>query len=615
MTAASRISDHRLCTGYSAGMARAAPVQVRDQPLHLRQVLDLLVADGMITAEQAKPVAAAPRPARDTTHPLVIVARCEWQSAKPPHPKLTLEALVQWLALRTEMPYLHIDPLAIDVAQATAMVAYDYAVRANVLPIRMSAKEATFAVADPFLRDWERELRGVLQRDIKRVLANPLDIAHYRVEFYALANSVKGGELLHGRAPKAGLQNLEQLMELGRTGKLDANDQHIVSIVDWLLQYAFGQRASDIHLEPRREQGNIRFRIDGVLHDVYQIPPGVMGAVSSRIKILGRMDLAEKRRPQDGRIKTRTPDGREVELRVSSLPTAFGEKIVMRIFDPDVLLRDFAALGLPAAEAARWRAMTQEPHGIILVTGPTGSGKTTTLYSTLKGLATSEVNVCTIEDPIEMVEPAFNQMQVNPAIELTFASGVRALLRQDPDIIMVGEIRDLETAEMAAQASLTGHLVLSTLHTNDAPSALTRLIDLGVAPYLLRSTLLGVVAQRLVRRLCPHCRGTVELDPKRWRELTAGAALKPPAQVHEAVGCLECRDTGYQGRVGIYELMMMTSAVKDLLIDNADYRKLREAALRSGMVPLRIAGAQKVAEGLTSLDEILRNTPSGGLGE
>jgi general secretion pathway protein E len=596
-------------------MARAAPFQPREQPLHLRQVLDLLVADGLVRPEQATPVAAAPRPERDATHPLVIVARCEWQSARPPHEKLTVEALVQWLAQRSDLPYLRIDPLAIDVAQATAMVSYAYAARANVLPVRMTAKEATFATADPFQRDWERELRPILRRDIKRVLANPLDIARYRVEFYALANSVRGGEQLHGRAPATGLQNLEQLTELGRAGKLDANDQHIVSIVDWLLQYAFGQRASDIHLEPRREQGNIRFRIDGVLHDVYQIPAGVMGAVNSRFKILARMDLAEKRRPQDGRIKTRTPDGREVELRVSSLPTAFGEKLVLRIFDPDVLLRDFAALGLSPADTARWEAMTREPHGIVLVTGPTGSGKTTTLYSTLRRLATPEVNLCTIEDPIELIEPAFNQMQVNPAIDLSFAAGVRALLRQDPDIVMVGEIRDLETAEIAAQASLTGHLVLSTLHTNDAPSALTRLIDLGVAPYLLRATLLGVAAQRLVRKLCPHCRGTVDLDPKRWRELTAGWPLPPPRTVHEAVGCLECRDTGYAGRVGLYELMPLTRAIKDLLVDGADYRKLREAALRSGMVPLRVSGAEKVAAGVTSLDEVMKNTPSGGLGE
>jgi general secretion pathway protein E len=596
-------------------MVRAASFQPREQPLHLRQVLDLLVQDGLIKPEQAKPVASAPRPERETTHPLVIVARCEWQSLKPPAHKLTVEALVQWLAGRTGLPYLRIDPLAVDVAQATAMVPYAYAARANILPIRMSATEATIATADPFERAWERELQPILKREIKRVLANPLDIRRYLVEFYALARSVKGGEALHGRPAVAGVQNLEQLMELGRSGRLDANDQHIINIVDWLLQYAFSQRASDIHLEPRREQGNIRFRIDGVLHDVYQIPAGVMGAVTSRLKILARMDLAEKRRPQDGRVKTRAPDGREVELRVSSLPTAFGEKLVLRIFDPEVFVRDFAELGFTAADAARWGAMVREPNGIVLVTGPTGSGKTTTLYSTLKSLSTPEVNVCTIEDPIELIEPAFNQMQVQPAIDLTFAAGVRALLRQDPDIIMVGEIRDFETAEIAAQASLTGHLVLSTLHTNDAPSALTRLIDLGVPPYLMRATLLGVAAQRLVRKLCPHCRQAVDMDPKRWRELTGGAALPSPRTVNEAVGCLECRDTGYFGRVGIYEMMPMSRPVKDLLVEGADYRKLREAALKSGMVPLRIAGAEKVAAGITSLDEVMKSTPSGAMGD
>src|SRR5438046_1151996 len=277
------------------------------------------------------------------------------------------------------------------------------------------------------------------------------------------------------------------------------NDAHIVRMVDWRRQYAFEQRGSDIHSEPRREQGIVRFRIDGVLHQVYQIPGAVLAAMTSRIKILGRMDVVEKRRPQDGRIKTRTLEQADVELRLSTLPTAFGEKIVMRIFDPEVLVRDFRELGFSDDDQKRWNEMTARPNGIVLVTGPTGSGKTTTLYSTLKALATPEVNVCTIEDPIEMVEPAFNQMQVQPAIELGFAEGVRALMRQDPDIIMIGEIRDLETAEMAVQSALTGHLVLSTLHTKDAPSAVARLLELGVAPYLLNATLNGVMAQRLVR--------------------------------------------------------------------------------------------------------------------
>ncbi|HXS29921.1 MAG TPA: GspE/PulE family protein, partial [Steroidobacteraceae bacterium] len=296
-------------------------------------------------------------------------------------------------------------------------------------------------------------------------------------------------------------------MELGKSNKqLDANDQGVVQVVDWLWQYAFDQRASDIHLEPRREQGVIRFRIDGVLHPVYQMPQTVLQAMTARIKLLGRMDVVEKRRPLDGRIKTRNPNGDEVEMRLSTLPTAFGEKMVMRIFDPDTTVKSLDALGFGSHDAQRWEGLTARPHGIILVTGPTGSGKTTTLYSTLKRLATDEVNVCTIEDPIEMIQPTFNQTQVQPALDLGFAEGVRALMRQDPDIIMVGEIRDLDTAQMAVQASLTGHLVLSTLHTNDAPSAITRLLDLGVPPYLIGATVIGVLAQRLMRALCASCK-------------------------------------------------------------------------------------------------------------
>ncbi len=288
-------------------------------------------------------------------------------------------------------------------------------------------------------------------------------------------------------------------------------------------------------MEPRRDAGNVRFRIDGVLHQVYQIPTPVMAAMTSRIKILGRMDVVEKRRPQDGRIKTRTPDGDEVELRLSTMPTAFGEKLVMRIFNPDVLVKDFTELGFSEEDKERWSQLVTRPHGIILVTGPTGSGKTTTLYSTLKQLAQPDVNVCTIEDPIEMVEPQFNQMQVQAAIGLDFAAGVRTLMRQDPDIIMVGEIRDQETADMAIQAALTGHLVLSTLHTNDAPSAVTRLLDIGVEPYLLHSTILGVLAQRLVRTLCPHCREPVTIDEETWRSLTLPWRLPlPPVELQRA---------------------------------------------------------------------------------
>jgi general secretion pathway protein E len=320
---------------------------------------------------------------------------------------------------------------------------------------------------------------------------------------------------------KKGIGNLEQMLELGHIKDPEANDQHIVNVVDWLLQYAFEQRASDIHIEPRREQGNIRFRIDGVLYTVYALPMQVLAAVTSRLKILGRMNVAEKRKPQDGRIKTKSPKGNEVELRLSTLPTAFGEKLVMRIFDPEVLLKSFEQLGLASEDLIRWKEITSNNNGIVVITGPTGSGKTTTLYSTLKSLATEEVNVCTIEDPIEMVEDSFNQMQVQENIDLNFADGVKALLRQDPDIIMIGEIRDLATAEMAIQAALTGHLVFTTLHTNDAPSAITRLLELGVPSYLIKATVVGIMAQRLVRVLCPHCKQSEAIEPDAWEALTS----------------------------------------------------------------------------------------------
>jgi general secretion pathway protein E len=585
--------------------------QKQDGRLALGGVLDWLVADKMVEAEAAAQLKKERRYYRGTTHPLVIVAQQKWKKGSAPGSSLlTLEALSEWLAKRVGMEYLHIDPLKIDFAGVTEIMSSAYATRFRILPVAVTPKEAVIATAEPGVRDWEPELARIIKRDIKRVIANPLDIERYQVEFYNLAKSIKGA---NKSASVTGLSNFEQLVELGRTEKpLDANDAHVVRVVDWLWQYAFEQRASDIHIEPRRELGIVRFRIDGVLHQVYQIPAPVLAAMTSRIKILARMDVVEKRRPQDGRIKTRSGE-QDVELRISTLPTAFGEKIVMRIFDPEVLVRDFSELGFSEEDQGRWKEMTDRPNGIVLVTGPTGSGKTTTLYSTLKSLATSEVNVCTIEDPIEMIEPAFNQMQVVSAIELGFAEGVRALMRQDPDIIMVGEIRDLETAEMAVQAALTGHLVLSTLHTNDAPSAIARLLELGVAPYLLNATLNGIMAQRLVRTLCPHCKQTVELnraeDQAAWDALVAPWKSKHPARLYKPVGCLECRMTGYMGRIGIYETLVFTHALKALVSQNADLIALREQAFKEGMKPLRISGAMKVGAGLTTIDEVLKVAP------
>jgi general secretion pathway protein E len=327
------------------------------------------------------------------------------------------------------------------------------------------------------------------------------------------------------------------------------------------------------------------------------------------LKILGRMDVAEKRRPQDGRVKTKSQDGNEIELRLSTLPTAFGEKMVMRIFDPEVLLRSFQELGLSGDDYNRWHKMTHASNGIVLVTGPTGSGKTTTLYSTLKQLATDEVNVCTVEDPIEMVEPSFNQMQIQNNIDVTFAAGVRALMRQDPDIIMVGEIRDLETAEMAIQAALTGHLVISTLHTNDAPTAISRMLDLGVPAYMIRATVLGIMAQRLVRTLCPHCKAEEPVDKEAWSLLTKPFKVKPPARFYIPKGCLECRDTGYLGRMGIYEILPMTAKVQSKIKGEVELDDIRSAGFEEGMRTLRLSGAQKVGAGLTTVAEILRVAP------
>jgi general secretion pathway protein E len=436
-----------------------------------------------------------------------------------------------------------------------------------------------------------------------------VDIDRFLVEFYAISRSVKiTGKERAGFAP-TGLRNLEQLTELSRVGKLSAEDQHVVAIVDWLLQYAFDTRASDIHLEPRRETGNVRFRIDGILHDVYQLPAPVMPAITSRVKILGRLDVAERRRPQDGRIRTRSPDGKEIELRVSALPTAFGEKLVLRIFNPDVMVKDMKRLGFTDEESKIWRQMISQPHGIVLVTGPTGSGKTTTLYASLKELATPDVNVCTIEDPIELIDGHFNQMQVQSNIDLNFADGVRALLRQDPDIIMIGEIRDRETADMAIQAALTGHLVLSTLHTNDSPSAITRLLELGVPAYLIRATLIGVLAQRLVRTLCAACKASVAMSWEYWSQLGVGSEVAMPSTVFKAVGCLECRQTGYLGRSGVYELMPLTPTIQAAVAHNADLADLRSLAIRAGMQPLRHAAAAKIAAGLTTVDEVLSLTP------
>jgi general secretion pathway protein E len=594
-------------------MAAVNTTRANDRKLHLREVLDWMVEDGMLTAPEAAKVLEDARSAlRQTRHPALTVGEARLKMAKPPHHQITSVTVMEWLAGRLKMPFFHIDPLKIDLNAVTKVMSSDYAAKKGILPVEVNGSEVTIAVSEPFITSWEADLGAMLRLKVKRALANPLDIERYQGEFFNLAKSMKRAESMGVQT--SGFSNFEQLVEMGKSGRtLDANDHHIIHLVDWLWQYAFDQRASDIHVEPRRDVGILRFRIDGVLHEVYQVPYPVLLAMTARIKILGRMDVVEKRRPQDGRIKTRMPTGEEVELRLSTLPTAHGEKLVMRIFDPEVLVRDWKALGFSQEEYDIWQRLIREPGGILLVTGPTGSGKTTTLYTTLKQIATPEVNVCTIEDPIEMIDPRLNQMQVHPDIDLTFAAGVRALMRQDPDIIMVGEIRDLETADMAIQAALTGHLVLSTLHTNDAPSAITRLLDLGAPAYLLSSTLIGVMAQRLVRTLCPSCKEKVpftrEDERRTWDAICAPLKAEPPQHVYRPVGCLECRNTGYLGRLGVYEIMQMTRDVKRLITDQTDMAALTQAAYKNGMRPLRASGAVKVAAGLTTVEEVLKVAP------
>ncbi len=589
----------------AATPARAALPKGR---LEWRPLLEALRDDGVISAADADTTARRFAGANSKQHPLVRLAGADLLRQGTSVP-LDVEALTEWLAGRCGLPYLRVDPLRVDVGRVAEIMSITYAERRRALPLNVGLNDVTVATCEPLDTAWVPEIEAHARKQIKLVLVSPLELARYTTEFYSLSRSVRNA-IKNGET--SALASFEQLVELGKTNKqLDANDQGVVQVVDWLWQYAFDQRASDIHLEPRRERSVIRFRIDGVMHTVYQLPPGVMNAMVARIKLLGRMDVVEKRRPLDGRIKTRNPEGDEVEMRLSTIPTAFGEKLVMRIFDPDTTVKTLDQLGFGTHDGKRWESLVTKPHGIILLTGPTGSGKTTTLYSTLRRLATEEVNVCTIEDPIEMIQPALNQTQVQPLIDLNFAEGLRALMRQDPDIIMVGEIRDLETAEMATQAALTGHLVFSTLHTNDAPSAVTRLIDLGVAPYLIGSTVIGVLAQRLVRTLCTACkqpddettREALDEVVKPWR---LNGAIKP----YKPVGCLECRMTGYRGRAGLYELLVVTDAARATIQPVADNARLRKQALADGMRPLRLAGAMKVAEGVTTLDEVLRATPA-----
>ncbi|MBP1641790.1 MAG: pulE-3 [Acidobacteria bacterium] len=578
-------------------------------------VADVLARQGLITREQAEDVKREARQMGDRVRTAMtyeqkavaydLVSSFRFPNLREPGGAVGEPEIARALADEAKLEYVRIDSLALDADFIEARVSRPFAKRHRMIPINMAAGKLRVACANPFDIEGIDSFRRIAGREIELQVASEPEILRAITEFYGLRHSVKRAE----KDLSAGIDlgNLEQLVRMKNEAEIESSDQHIVNAVEFMLQHAFDSRASDIHIEPKREASLIRFRIDGVLHDIQTMPKIVHNAVISRIKTMSRLDIAEKRRPQDGRVKTMR-GGKEVELRVSSLPVAFGEKIVLRIFDPDVLTQDLSSLGFYPEEMMHFNEFITRPHGILLVTGPTGSGKTTTLYSALKSIARHETNITTIEDPIEMVIDDFNQTAVQPKIGIDFANALRHILRQDPDVIMVGEIRDPETAQYAVQAALTGHLVLSTLHTNDAASSITRLTDLGVERFLISSTLIGAMAQRLVRKICPHCAAERSLDP----EETASLRLTVPAgkrvRVKEGQGCHECRGTGYLGRCGIFEILAVDDAIKPLIVEGKDAPEIKREAIKNGMRSLRQSALRKLAEGITSFEEVVRVT-------
>ncbi len=514
--------------------------------------------------------------------------------------------LARLIAEDASLKFFKIDPLKLDVEMIESKISRPFAKKHRMTPVAVRDGKLIVSVVNPFDTVALDTYHQMVKQEIEIVVSSESDIMGVITEQYGFRASVtKAGRDL-GRGA-IDLSNLEQYVKLKSGNEIETSDAHIVNAVDFLLQHAYDSRASDIHIEPKREAAMIRFRIDGVLHEIQRVPKLVNLAITSRIKTMCRMDIAERRRPQDGRIKTER-EGKEVELRVSTLPTAFGEKLVMRIFDPDVLLRDLSGLGFYEDELHMFGEWIKRPHGIILVTGPTGSGKTVTLYSALKSLASPEINITTIEDPIEMVWDDFNQTSVQTKIGITFPSALRTILRQDPDIIMVGEIRDEETAQNAVQAALTGHLVFSTLHTNDSATSVTRLIDLGIQPFLISSTLVGAMAQRLVRRICEDCKRNRPLSVEEAGMLNLQAPPGKRIIVKEGAGCIRCRNTGYFGRTGIFEILQIDNAIRDLIDRSEDFLKIKEMAVKRGMRTLRQSALRKLAEGVTSFEEVVRVT-------
>ncbi|MCG3172914.1 MAG: Type II secretion system protein E [Myxococcota bacterium] len=539
--------------------------------------------------------------------PVEIIAAFNFPMPDNPNRTITEDRIMEAIAREERIPYQKLDSLRLDNKAVTGALSGKFCRRHTLIPVAVTDQELTLAVSNPFDTAALEEVRRSSGKAIRYILSSPTDINRIINDFFGFQRSVKGAELRMKEGPDLG--NLEQYIKIKGVEEIDPTEKPIVSLVEYMFHFAFDQGASDIHIEPKREHSELRMRIDGILHTVNKFNRVIHPAVVGRIKTMARLDIAEKRKPQDGRIKVARGD-REVELRISTLPVAFGEKVVIRVFDPEILIQDFDKLGFFPREREIYETWLNQPNGLILVTGPTGSGKTTTLYSSLRLVATPDVNVTTIEDPIEMVCEEFNQTAVNPKIGLTFSAALRNILRQDPDIIMVGEVRDPETAENAVQSALTGHLVLATLHTNDTPSAISRMTELGVKPFLLASVLRGVMAQRLVRRICMECITDGVLTEEQITSLDIqipeGMPRELPVKFGE--GCPECRFTGYRGRTAIVEVMPISHKVRKMINDNIDAKEIMKVARADGMMTLRECAIKKLAHGVTTFEEVFRVT-------
>ncbi len=599
----------------------------KEHPFSDKYVCKILVKQGLLTKDQARDIfekkariranlektradqCAQPMGTGNTGNTVTIVdviVSLKFNRADNPAQELDEDAIFHALADEWGYPYKKIDPVKLDLNLVTTTIPRNFAMKNLVLPIGVESGRLVVATANPFNPEVVEDLGRVSQMPVKMVVTAKSDVIRLINEFFGFKRSIAAAEVQFG-GPSIDLGNLEQYVRLKATDELPANDHHIVNAVNHLLSYAFDQRASDIHIEPKRETVLIRMRIDGVLHTVYQLPKKVHSAITSRIKTLSRLDIAEKRRPQDGRIKTDKGDV-EVEIRISTVPVAFGEKVVMRIMDPDILFQEVENLGFTAEDFEKYRQMFSMPYGLILVCGPTGSGKSTTLYSTLRRVSTPDINITTVEDPIEMIHEEFNQIAVQPGVNVTFANILRNILRQDPDVVMVGELRDLETVQNAVQTALTGHLVLSTLHTNDAPSAIIRLLDLGLPYFLTQATLTGVLSQRLVRKICPKCIESFEMDGEQLRQMGLDLGNNGSVPLYRGKGCIHCRYTGYYGRTSVYEVMPYSRTLRQQTTASADLGNIRDQALKEGMATLRDNAVRKLLDGVTTYQEVMRVT-------